>query len=141
MERVLATIVDDLSRTFTIVIFKSGVTKETRNGMLVPQAAYEKRGLNFGRQAVAITMAGSDLEKYTIANQWLERFPCGIGSEVGPANYLWSVFYRQSCKVLIFMRCCAEPKTVMNLNRSQSITKTPSLLISLALFVPGNGKG
>jgi glucose-6-phosphate isomerase len=41
MERVLATIVDDLSRTFTIVIFKSGVTKETRNGMLVPQAAYE----------------------------------------------------------------------------------------------------
>ena len=64
-----------MNRTICIVISKSGGTKETRNGMFVAQAAYEKAGLNFGQHAVAVTMSGSELDKYSIANQWLERFP------------------------------------------------------------------
>ena len=75
MERVLAAIGNNLGRTLTIVISKSGGTKETRNGMLVAQAAYEKAGLNFGQHAVAVTMFGSELDKYTLANKWIERFP------------------------------------------------------------------
>ena len=75
MNRTLAAIGKKLDRTLCIVISKSGGTKETRNGMLVAQAAYEKAGLNFGQHAVAVTMFGSELDKYTIANQWLERFP------------------------------------------------------------------
>ena len=75
MNRTLAAIGKKLDRTLCIVISKSGGTKETRNGMLVAQAAYEKAGLNFGQHAVAVTMFGSELDKYTLANQWLERFP------------------------------------------------------------------
>lgn len=75
MNRTLATNGEKLSRTLCIVISKSGGTKETRNGMLVAQAAYEKAGLKFGEHAVAVTMFGSEMDKYTIANQWLERFP------------------------------------------------------------------
>ena len=46
----------DLNRTITVVISKSGSTKETRNGMLEARAAYQQRmGLDFGRCAVAVT--------------------------------------------------------------------------------------
>src|SRR6185295_19377187 len=58
MDRVLANIGADLSRTLCIVISKSGGTKETRNGMLIAKTAYEKASLNFGKHAVAVTMEG-----------------------------------------------------------------------------------
>ena len=47
-----------MRNTLTIVISKSGGTKETRNGMLEAQAAYHEAGLHFGRHAVAITGEG-----------------------------------------------------------------------------------
>src|ERR1039457_264361 len=75
MDRVLATVGSDLSKTLCIVISKSGGTKETRNGMLVAKAAYEQAGLDFGSHAIATTMAGSDLDKYASQNKWLARFP------------------------------------------------------------------
>ena len=75
MNRTLAAIGSKLDRTLCVVISKSGGTKETRNGMLVAQAAYEKAGLNFGQHAVAVTMSGSELDKFSLANHWLERFP------------------------------------------------------------------
>src|SRR5665213_1639573 len=58
MNRTLATIGKKLNRTLCLVISKPGGTKETRNGMLVAKAAYEKDGLNFGQHAVAVTMSG-----------------------------------------------------------------------------------
>ena len=100
MDRVLATIGEDLNRTLCIVISKSGGTKETRNGMLVAKAAFEKAGLDFGQHAVAVTMQGSELDKFAIDNKWLQRFRCGIGWEEEPASYLPSVCFRQHCKEL-----------------------------------------
>ena len=64
-----------LSQTLTVVISKSGSTKETRNGMLEAKAAYLRAGLDFSRHAVAITGAGSELEKLAQADRWLEIFP------------------------------------------------------------------
>ena len=55
MNRVLGTIGPDLNRTLCIVISKSGGTKETRNGMLIAKAAFEKAGLDFGKHAIAVT--------------------------------------------------------------------------------------
>src|SRR5208283_734896 len=75
MDRVLSTIGEGLSKTLCIVISKSGGTKETRNGMLIAKSAFERAGLDFGKHSVAVTSAGSDLDKYAIQNQWLERFP------------------------------------------------------------------
>src|SRR5439155_26284189 len=44
-----------LERTLTVVVSKSGGTKETRNGMLEAGAAYRAAGLDFARHAVAVT--------------------------------------------------------------------------------------
>ncbi|MDP9100259.1 MAG: glucose-6-phosphate isomerase [Verrucomicrobiota bacterium] len=74
-DRVLARIGDHLAHTLTVVISKSGGTKETRNGMLEAAAAYEKAGLNFGKHAVAVTGPGSELDKYAEKEDWLTRFP------------------------------------------------------------------
>jgi glucose-6-phosphate isomerase len=74
-DRVLGRIGDHLAHTLTVVISKSGGTKETRNGMLEAAARYEKAGLNFGKHAIAVTGVGSELDKYAEKNGWLTRFP------------------------------------------------------------------
>src|SRR5206468_1025065 len=75
MDKVLAEIGADLGRTLTVVISKSGGTKETRNGMLEAQRAYESAGLKFARHAVAVTGAGSELDRVAEKAGWLRRFP------------------------------------------------------------------
>src|SRR5262249_20894266 len=75
IDRVFAAIGDDLPRTLTVVISKSGGTKETRNGMLEAKAQYERLGLDFGRHAVAVTGEASELDRYAIAHGFLARFP------------------------------------------------------------------
>ncbi len=72
-DRVLAALGSDLRETLVVVISKSGGTKETRNGLLEAQAAFNRAGLDFARQAVAITGAGSELDR--AAAKWLARFP------------------------------------------------------------------
>ena len=48
-DRVLTKLAPRLDHTVTIVISKSGGTKETRNGMLEAQRAYTKAGLDFSQ--------------------------------------------------------------------------------------------
>ena len=54
-------------RPLSIVISKSGGTKETRNGMLEAMAAYNRQDLDFARHAVAVTGAGSELDATALA--------------------------------------------------------------------------
>jgi len=141
MERVLAAIGPNLNRTLTVVVSKSGGTKETRNGMLVAQAAYEKAGLNFGRHAVAITMFGSELDKYTLANKWLERFPMwdwigGRTSELSAVGLLPAALQGIDIDGLL-----AGAKAMDTLTRVKSTQGNPAALLALAWFLSGNGKG
>lgn len=64
-----------LSQTLTVVISKSGSTKETRNGMLEAKAAYQRAGLDFSRHATAVTGDESELDRLARTEGWLERFP------------------------------------------------------------------
>ena len=66
---------DSLGKTLSIVISKSGGTKETRNGMLEAKAAYERAGLHFEEHACAVTGVGSKLDKIAQDNGWLKCFP------------------------------------------------------------------
>jgi glucose-6-phosphate isomerase len=75
MDRVLSQLDGALGQTLTLVVSKSGGTKETRNGMLEAKAAYERAGLSFADHAVAITGEGSQLDKLALAEKWLARFP------------------------------------------------------------------
>ncbi len=74
-DRTLAAIGDGLAETITIVISKSGGTKETRNGMLEAAAAYTRRGLSFAQHAVAVTGEDSELDRFARAQNFLARFP------------------------------------------------------------------
>lgn len=74
MDRVFKQI-GDLADCLVIVISKSGSTKETRNGMLEAEAAWKRAGLQFNRQAVAITGAGSELDKLAKSKGWIACFP------------------------------------------------------------------
>jgi glucose-6-phosphate isomerase len=75
MDKVIQTIGSELGQTLSIVISKSGGTKETRNGMLEAKRAYEAAGLNFAEHAVAVTGDGSLLDGVAAGESWLRRFP------------------------------------------------------------------
>ena len=75
MDRLFAELGTDLARTLTIVISKSGSTKETRNGMLETEAAYRHAGLDFVRHGVAVTGDGSELDRLALKEGWIRRFP------------------------------------------------------------------
>jgi glucose-6-phosphate isomerase len=141
MERVLAALGTDLNRTICIVISKSGGTKETRNGMLVAQAAYENAGLKFGQHAVAVTMSGSELDKYATVNNWLERFPMwdwvgGRTSELSAVGLLPAAL-----QGIDFDGMLAGASAADSITRSKSIKSNPAALLALAWFSSGNGKG
>jgi glucose-6-phosphate isomerase len=74
-DRVLAKLDGQLDETLTLVISKSGGTKETRNGMLEAQAAYERDRLEFAKHAVAVTGVGSELDRYAVERGFIARFP------------------------------------------------------------------
>src|SRR6185312_6794516 len=75
MNRTLAEIEERLDETLTIVISKSGGTKETRNGMLEAKGRYERAGLHFGAHAVAVTRDGSQLHQTATKDGWITTFP------------------------------------------------------------------
>ena len=141
MNRTLAAIGRKLGRTLCVVISKSGGTKETRNGMLVAQAAYEKASLNFGQHAVAITMAGSELDKYSTAGQWIERFPMwdwvgGRTSELSAVGLLPAALQGLDIDGLL-----AGGRLVDIATRTDSVKANPAAQLALAWYASGNGKG
>lgn len=73
--RTLARIGTRLDRTLTLVISKSGGTKETRNGMIAAANAYRAAGLDFAKHAVAVTGEGSQLSLQAAAESWMTTFP------------------------------------------------------------------
>jgi glucose-6-phosphate isomerase len=74
-DRTLAQLGSRLARTLVLVVSKSGGTKETRNGMLEAMHAFRQAGLDFARQAVAVTGAGSALDDIRHEQGWLTGFP------------------------------------------------------------------
>ena len=75
MDLVLAEIGANLKQTLVVAISKSGGTVETRNGQLAAAAAFTAAGIPFAKHFVAVTGAGSKLDKTAIKEGWLERFP------------------------------------------------------------------
>ena len=141
MDRVLATIGKALDQTLCIIISKSGGTKETRNGMLIAKAAFEKADLNFGQHAIAVTTQGSELDKYAIANNWLTSFPMwdwigGRTSELSAVGLLPAALQGFDTDALL-----RGASTCDELSREPNVKLNPSSQLALAWFQSGNGKG
>ena len=141
MDRVLATIGAELNQTLCIIISKSGGTKETRNGMLIAEQAYAKANLSFGNHAVAITMQGSDLDKYSSANKWIYKFPMWdwVGGRTSELSAVGLVPAALQGFNVVEMLNGAEKCDIIT--RGTITSKNPAALLSLSWYAAGNGKG
>ncbi|MGH7897581.1 MAG: glucose-6-phosphate isomerase, partial [Candidatus Binatia bacterium] len=141
IDRTLAQIGAGLGETLTIVTTKSGGTKETRNGMLEAAHAYAQAGLNFTKHAVAVTGEGSDMDKYAIANKWIDRFPMwdwvgGRTSELAGVGMLPACL--QGFDIDAILKGAADTDVV---TRNSDLAKNPSALLALMWYHAGGGRG
>lgn len=141
IQRVLKSLGNGLSKTITIVISKSGGTKETRNGMLEAKAHYESLGLKFEKHAVAITGEGSELDKFAKSNGWIERFPMwdwvgGRTSVLSAVGLLPAAIQGIEIDALL-----AGAKACDELTRIPKVGRNPAALLALAWYHAGNGRG
>ena len=141
MERVLNQIGENLRTTLVVVISKSGGTPETRNGMLVAKAAYEKVGLNFSKHAVAVTGEGSAMDKVALGSGWLARFPMwdwigGRTSETSAVGLLPAALQGFDIDNVLSGANEMDSQT-----RISDLKQNPAALLALAWFTSVNGKG
>jgi glucose-6-phosphate isomerase len=141
IDRVLGSLGDGLKETLTVVISKSGGTKETRNGMLEAQAAYRRVGLSFGAHAVAVTGDGSDLFKVATAEKWVATFPMwdwvgGRTSEFSAVGLLPASLQGIDAEAML-----EGAKQADALNRNRDPRNNPAALLALMWHVAGGGKG
>jgi len=141
IDRVLDGLQDRLGRTLTVVISKSGGTKETRNGMLEAKARYEKLGLNFAQHAVAVTGPGSELDRYADSNGWLKRFP--MWDWVGGRTSVMSAVGLVPLQLQgLDMKAFLEGAAAMDeWTRVEDTRSNPAMLLAMMWFFAGNGRG
>lgn len=131
MDRAISQIGVELPRTLTVVISKSGGTKETRNGMLIAQKAYQVAGLDFAKHAVAVTGVGSELDKTAESQGWIKRFPMwdwvgGRTSELSAVGLLPAALQGLDIQgMLDGARDCDK------LTRNHDIKKNPAAILAL----------
>lgn len=141
IEQTLAHVSEDLGRTLVVVVSKSGGTPETRNGMLEIQAAFRHAGLAFGPQAVAITQAGSQLDKVANAEGWSQRFPMwdwvgGRTSVLSAVGLVPAALQGLPVNELLHGAAAMDRWT-----RTSDPRQNPAAMLAIAWHVLGSGKG
>jgi len=141
MDRVLEQLNGALDKTLTIVISKSGSTKETRNGMVEAELVYKAAEVDFARHAVAITGVGSQLDQYAEKNNWIQRFPMwdwvgGRTSELSGVGLLPAKLQGFDVKVVL-----EGAKNADILSRGKTTKQNPSALLALSWFHATGGVG
>ena len=143
MARELARIASSggLATTLTVVISKSGGTKETRNAMLEVEEAYRHAGLEFGRHAVAVTGGRSELDAVAIRERWLARFPMwdwvgGRTSVTSAVGLLPAALQGIDVNGLLSGAALMDEAT-----RVPEVAKNPAALLALAWYRETGGKG
>ncbi|MGA3169484.1 MAG: glucose-6-phosphate isomerase [Chthoniobacteraceae bacterium] len=130
-----------LATTLTVVISKSGGTKETRNGMVETQARYEAQGLVFGKHAVAVTGAGSELDKVAEKGGWIRRFP--MWDWVGGRTSVMSAvgLAPMALQGLDIEQFLAGAAAMDVKTRVSKTGENAAMLLALMWYFAGDGKG
>jgi len=140
-DKVFDKIGDGLAQTLVVVISKSGGTKETRNGMLETEARFKKAGLDFPKQAAAVTGGGSELDKYAEKNGWLTRFPMHdwVGGRTSVMSAVGLVpAALESFDIDAFLAGAA---AMDEQTRVADTKRNAAMLLTLMWYYAGNGKG
>src|SRR6185436_20092375 len=116
----------------TIVISKSGGTKETGNGMLEAKQAYQRAGLAFEKHAVAVTGEGSELDKTAKQGGWITTFPMwdwvgGRTSELSAVGLLPAALQGIDVEAML-----AGAAAMDALTREREPARNPAALLALA---------
>ncbi len=127
--------------TLVVVISKSGGTPETRNGMVCTQHFFHRLGLNFARQAVAVTGTGSMLDKVAESEGWLQRFPMedwvgGRTSETSVVGLLPAALQGVDIDALLRGAARMDEHT-----RSHDTSHNAAMRLALAWYSIGHGRG
>src|SRR5438067_8960362 len=140
-DRVFDKIDNQLDRTIVVVISKSGGTKETRNGMLEVEARFKAAGLDFAKHAVAITGAGSDLDKHAEKNGWLARFP--MWDWVGGRTSIMSAvgLVPMALEGFDIENFLAGAAAMDERTRANDFRQNAAMLLALMWFYAGKGRG
>ncbi len=130
-----------LEETLVVVISKSGGTPETRNGMVVAQDFFEVSGLDFAKQAVAITGKGSKLDQVAEKEGWLQRFP--MEDWVGGRTSVTSVVGLLPAKLQgINVDLLLEGARLMDeKTRQTTVADNAAMKLALAWYRASNGRG
>jgi glucose-6-phosphate isomerase len=141
MDIVLARLRGQLGKTLAVVISKSGGTPETRNGMLVAEAAWKSAGLDFTKHAIAVTGKDSKLDNYAKENGWLQRLPMwdwvgGRTSETGSVGILPAALQGIDTDQLL-----VGAKEMDAVTRVPDTKQNPALLLALMWYHATNGNG
>ena len=130
-----------LQRTLCLVISKSGGTPETRNGMMMAEAAWRAGGLDFGKHAVAITGVGSHLDQQAQREKWLACFPMwdwvgGRTSELSAVGLLPAALQGIDIDAMLAGAAACDAVT-----RRHETLKNPAALLALSWFIATGGRG
>lgn len=141
MDRVFDAIGDGLAETLTVVISKSGGTKETRNGMLEAEAQYARLGLDFGAHAVAVTGEGSELDKTAQEKRFVARFPMwdwvgGRTSELSAVGLLPAALQGLDIQAML-----EGARQMDEVTRRKDTRQNPAALLALAWYSATGGQG
>lgn len=141
MERALLDPDFRLDETLVIVISKSGGTKETRNGELIMKRVLESAGIPWSSHFVAVTGAGSELDKRAEEEGWLARFPMwdwvgGRTSELSAVGLLPAALQGISIDELL-----AGAAHLDNLSRRTETQENPAMLLALSWLSMGSERG
>ena len=141
IDRVLAELDEALEQTLVIVTSKSGSTIETRNGMAEVGAAYQRKGLDFARHAIAITQEGSTLHRRAVDERWLATFPMwdwvgGRTSVTSAVGLLPAALQGVDTEALLGGAREGDAAT-----RAADPLKNPAALLALMWYYAGQGRG
>ncbi|MEK9772484.1 MAG: glucose-6-phosphate isomerase [Opitutae bacterium] len=137
----LSQIGERLATTLVLVISKSGGTPETRNGMIEAKHAFEQCGLDFSKQAIAVTGDGSKLYETAQQENWLDFFPMwdwvgGRTSETAAVGMLPAALQGFDIDQLLDGAARMD-----ELTRSAETLGNPAMMLALSWFYLSKGKG
>ena len=141
IRRCLDGLADRFASTLVVVVSKSGGTPEPRIGMNQARARLEACGCNWAEQAVAITMAGSQLDQLAEWEQWLARFDMldwvgGRTSITSAVGVLPAALIGADIRAFLVGAAAMDRAT-----REPVLERNPAALLAAAWHVAGEGKG
>jgi len=129
------------ARTLHLVVSKSGGTQETKNNLVAMENFYARWKLDFAKHAAAVTMPGSELDKYAHEHGFLAVFAMaesigGRTSETSIVGHVPAALTGVDFRKFLDGACAMDRWT-----REKELVKNPAAMLAAMWFIAGKGRG